>query len=99
MSADHALSRELKSLHEEVSTTRRKRRSPKPEPAAAEAPPPEPTEDAADLHSRSDQFHGFVTEVTEFFDHAEKNIVEHPRASVVGALVVGILIGRFIGRR
>jgi ElaB/YqjD/DUF883 family membrane-anchored ribosome-binding protein len=37
--------------------------------------------------------------ITEFVEEAEQNVSEHPTASVVGALVVGILIGRLLGRR
>jgi ElaB/YqjD/DUF883 family membrane-anchored ribosome-binding protein len=39
-----------------------------------------------------------MKEATSFFDEAEKNIAAHPTESVVGALLVGILIGRLLGR-
>jgi len=40
-----------------------------------------------------------LVEASGFFDQADKNIAAHPTASVLGALVVGILIGRLLGRR
>jgi ElaB/YqjD/DUF883 family membrane-anchored ribosome-binding protein len=45
------------------------------------------------------EFREFLDEATKFFDEAEKNVSAHPAASMVGALVVGILIGRLLGRR
>jgi len=39
-----------------------------------------------------------TSEATRFFDEAEKGISAHPTQSVVGALLVGILIGRLLGR-
>jgi ElaB/YqjD/DUF883 family membrane-anchored ribosome-binding protein len=46
-----------------------------------------------------EQLRELADEVTHFFDQAEKNIAEHPSESVIGALVVGILIGRLLGTR
>ena len=37
-------------------------------------------------------------EIKEFVDDAEKNVSAHPTASVIGAMVLGILIGRLLGR-
>ncbi len=37
-----------------------------------------------------------VDEVTTFFEEAEKNIAAHPAESVVGALLVGALIGLYL---
>jgi len=40
-----------------------------------------------------------MNELTEFFEEAEKNIVAHPAATAIGALVVGLIIGRLLQRR
>ena len=100
MSTDVVVSRELKSLQDELSATQRER------PAAPSAPPtpplshsPEPVEETADERELRDQLSLLADEVTNFFQQAEKNIAAHPTQSVVGALLVGILIGRLLGRR
>ena len=53
--------------------------------------------------ARSPRLPSFVPdlpgEVTGFFEEAEKSIATHPAQSVVGGLLVGILIGRLLGRR
>lgn len=99
MAADIVVSRELKSLQElqdELSTAQRGRW------AAPAAPPPkapEPVAESSDERELRDQLGQLVSEVTGFFEEAEKNIAAHPTQSVVGALIVGILIGRLLGRR
>ena len=40
-----------------------------------------------------------MDEIKNFFAETEKNISAHPGQSVIGALLVGILIGRLLGRR
>ena len=40
-----------------------------------------------------------VNEATAFLEEAERTVSAHPAQSVVGALLVGILIGRLLGRR
>jgi hypothetical protein len=95
MSADPVLSRELQTLRAELSGDRR-------EPAASAATPTNPVDDlegTPDERELRDQLGQLVSEVTSFFDEAEKNIAAHPAQSVVGALLVGILIGRLLGRR
>jgi len=100
MSADVVVSRELKSLQDELSASRRERSAaasaPPPAPATS---PPEPVSDTAEEKERRDQLTDFVDEVSAFFEQAEKNIAAHPTQSVIGALLVGILIGRLLGRR
>ncbi|HWM45848.1 MAG TPA: hypothetical protein VNR11_02920 [Xanthobacteraceae bacterium] len=109
MPADPVLTRELQSLHEEISASRRARAAslPSGEPRADEgsaagpgaaAPAPTPDE-AADERLLRDEVHAFLDEVTQIFKDAEKNVSAHPTASVMGALVLGILIGRLLGRR
>ena len=69
--------------------------------AAPPAAPPgaaEPPQQTADEGELRDQLRQLTSEVTSFFDEAEKSISAHPTQSVVGALLVGILIGRLLGR-
>jgi hypothetical protein len=100
MAADAVISRELESLHQEVSASQRERPTPhvKPDPTSREAGAQTiPLEDPA-----PQQQYGagskFVDAVTEFFEEAEKNVSAHPAAHVIGGVVVGILIGRLLGR-
>jgi ElaB/YqjD/DUF883 family membrane-anchored ribosome-binding protein len=99
MAADSALSKELETLKEELAALRGQRRS---RSAAADGetrkrhdPPP-----AADEHHHlHGELRDLVKLVTEYVEEAETNLAAHPTATVVGALVVGILIGRSLGRR
>jgi len=59
------------------------------------SPPTETTEE----QELRQQLRELVNEVTTFFEEAEKDIAAHPTQSVVGALLVGVLIGRLLGRR
>ena len=105
MAADAVVSRELKSLQEELSASQREHISPIPLSAAAAGgatatpPPPPPPQEAAEERELRDQLRELVNEVTTFFEETEKNIAAHPTQSVVGALLVGVLIGRLLGRR
>ena len=103
MATDAVVSGELKSLQEELSASQRERMSSILSPAAAVSgatvtPPPSPTE-AAEERELRDQLRELANEVTTFFEETEKNIAAHPTESVVGALLVGVLIGRLLGRR
>jgi ElaB/YqjD/DUF883 family membrane-anchored ribosome-binding protein len=94
MPADIVVSRELKSLQDELSAAQQARLAvPTAPPSSAE---PVRREDERELR---EQLRELADEVTHFFDQAEKNIAEHPSESVIGALVVGILIGRLLGTR
>jgi ElaB/YqjD/DUF883 family membrane-anchored ribosome-binding protein len=98
MRVDAVMSRELKSMQEELSTTHRARLAARAASAAAtkvtEAPKEIPEE-----RELFDQLRELASEATGYFDEAEKAISAHPTQSVVGALLVGILIGRMLGRR
>jgi ElaB/YqjD/DUF883 family membrane-anchored ribosome-binding protein len=99
VTADVVVSRELKSLQDELSAGQQKRSA---APTAAPTPPPataEPLNDRVEEHELRDHLRELTNEVTSFFEDAEKGISAHPTQSVVGALLVGILIGRLLGRR
>jgi hypothetical protein len=100
MASDDVVSRELKSLQEELSATQRQRAE---RPAAASPTPapssPGPISATAESHELRDQLGELANAVTSFIEEAEKEVAAHPAQSVVGALVVGILIGRLLGRR
>lgn len=109
MPSDIVLSSELKALQEEVAATRHK---PQPSPlpgvdptsagalraADAAALATEVPGEGAEALALRDQLGELVDQVTQFFEDAEKNISAHPAQSVIGALLVGILIGRLLGR-
>ena len=104
VAADTLTSRELTSLRDEVIAAQRDRavdRAAASPPPPTEAPQPRPATDAADeiAGAEDDHLHDLTDEVTHFFAEAEKSIAAHPAQSVIGALLVGILIGRLLGRR
>ena len=103
MATDAVVSRELKSLQEELSTSQRERASPIPSPAAVAssttATSPPPPKEAAEESELREQLRELAGEVTSFFEEAEKSVSTHPAQSVISALLVGILIGRLLGRR
>jgi hypothetical protein len=98
MAADAVVSRELRSLQDELSISQREHVSPPAVGGTTSMPPVPPTETVEEGELRQ-QLRELVNEVTTFFEEAEKNIAAHPTESVVGALLVGVLIGRLLGRR
>jgi len=102
MAGDVLVSRELKSLQDELAAAKTDRAtrtdspvSPAVEAATAAEPSQKLAEDA-ELHGYLRQL---ADEVTELLGEAETSISAHPARSVAGALLVGILIGRLLGRR
>jgi len=99
MATDALVSQELKSLREELSASQQERAAASA--AAVTAPPSvsktsaEPGEEKQSL----DEINDFAEEIKTLFEEAEKSVSAHPTQSVVGALLVGILIGRLLGRR
>ena len=89
MAADGPGSQELRTLQEELSTSQKER-------AAAAAGSIADTPDEKEL---SDQLGQFADELKSLFDGLDKSISAHPGRSVIGAMLVGILIGRLFGRR
>src|SRR3974390_2477897 len=106
MASDQLVSRELKSLREELSASQRERlataAAPPTQPSAPQIQPSssaEPSEAGEDKRELRDQLGELASAVTSFLEEAEKDIAAHPAQSVIGALVLGILIGRLLGRR
>ena len=102
MSGDTLLLRELKALREELSTSRRARSTP----AAGGSPAENNSSDVpieAIEAAKDPQLEGQLREVLEavkeFGQTVEENATSHPAATAVGALIIGILIGRLMGRR
>lgn len=102
VSGDSVLFRELKALREELSTTQPERLSR----AAERAPATAKTSEASDEPSSTaidPSLEGELTELVEaikgFAEEAERNVAAHPTATAIGAMAVGILIGRLLGRR
>lgn len=96
--AANAVSRELKSLQDELSAAQRQRLG-----APAVAPPTigsaEPVKESPETRELQNQLRELADEITQFFEEAETQISAHPAQSIAGALVVGILIGFLLGRR
>ena len=97
MASDHVVSRELKSLQEELSAAQRERSAalvPHPTQPSSSAEPSHTSEEKRELR---DQLGELANAVTSFLEEAERDIAAHPAQSVIAALVVGILIGRLLG--
>jgi len=99
MAADVVVARELKSLQDELSAAQRERSAAPAAPPPAPPSPAEPVKESTDERELRVQLRELVNEGTNFFGEAEKNISAHPTQSVIGAMLVGILIGRLLGRR
>jgi len=102
MAKDAIVSRELKSLQDELSASQRERAAASgyaSAPLTAPAAPAELPKETPEEKELRDQLRELMKEVTDFFAETEKNISAHPAQSVIGALLVGILIGRLLGRR
>ena len=99
MATDAVVSRELRSLQDELSISQRERVSPAPAAGGTTPIPPVPPTETMEEQELRQQLRELVNEVTTFFEEAEKNIAAHPTESVIGALLVGVLVGRLLGRR
>ena len=94
MATDAVVSRELKSLQEELSTSQREHVSPIPSAAAAAsgatATPPPPPKEAAEERELRDQLRELDERGDERFSRKRRRTSPHiPPQSVVGALLVG----------
>jgi ElaB/YqjD/DUF883 family membrane-anchored ribosome-binding protein len=104
VATDALVSRELKSLQEELSASHRERPSPPADSVSvnggtATAMQASQLQGAAEEQQLRGTLDKFVEAITEFVEGAEKNVSAHPAANVMGGIVVGILIGRLLGRR
>ena len=100
MASDRVVSQELKSLRDELSAAQRERSAASASPQMPPFPSPQPVGGTADDDDDvRNQLGELVDAITGFLEEAEKDIAAHPARSVIGALVVGILIGRLMGRR
>jgi hypothetical protein len=114
VAADAVLSRELKSLQEELATGRQRPAQPAAkaeQPAAAtdtgvgtsvvadSAASAGPQPESPAEQELRNQFRDLVKEITDFVDDAEKNISAHPAMSIVAAMLLGIIIGSLLARR
>lgn len=97
MTADTSVSSELESLQRELSLSRQQRTRVG---APTDSDPPSTAEqvDTAEDEDWGADLRALADEATKFFEEAEKNISAHPASSVVGALLIGILIGRLLGK-
>jgi len=99
MAEDAIVSRELKSLQEELSASQRVRAAASGHVRAPPTAPAELPKETPEEKELRDQLRELMDEVKNFFAETEKNISAHPAQSVIGALLVGILIGHLLGRR
>jgi ElaB/YqjD/DUF883 family membrane-anchored ribosome-binding protein len=86
-------------LHAEIEALRREIAEIRAEQAAAKAGA---TKVEAEIEpgavSLTDQLRSLAREISDFTEETEKGVVNHPLTSVLGALVLGILIGRVLPR-
>jgi ElaB/YqjD/DUF883 family membrane-anchored ribosome-binding protein len=102
VTTDAVLSGELKSLQEEISASRQKRPSTPVVQTSADgeaAARVDQSPGTAEGEQQRSQLQDLVEAIKGFVEGAEKNIAAHPAANAVGAMIVGILIGRLLGRR
>ena len=101
MAADVLVSRELKSLQDELAAGKMDRatRSDAASPAIGSTVSAEAPQKPLEEEEVQDYLRQLADEITELFGKAETSISAHPTQSVAGALLVGILIGRLLGRR
>ena len=99
MAPDVLVSRELKSLQDELSVSQKQRATLSAAASAAPTVAPEPAKETPDESELREQLRQFAGELTSLFEEAEKGISAHPAQSVAGALLIGILIGRLLARR
>ena len=101
---DPVLSRELKSLQEELSIAQRVRAVQNAPGAGAAVSgetvaPVGRSEESAEARELRGQLRDLVKEITDFVGDAEKNVSAHPAMSIVAAMLLGMLIGSLLGRR
>ena len=90
--SDADLHAEIEALRREIAAMRAEQTAAKSGAAKAE----EAIE--AGAATLTEQLRGLAREIADFTEETEKGVVTHPLTSVVGALVLGILIGRVLPR-
>jgi ElaB/YqjD/DUF883 family membrane-anchored ribosome-binding protein len=96
VAADTILTHELESLQQKLAGLRRKRRSQPTDHSSAKKA--ERSDKTAEEHGLHKEILEFITLIANYVEEAKGNVSAHPSASVLGAMVVGILIGRLLGR-
>jgi ElaB/YqjD/DUF883 family membrane-anchored ribosome-binding protein len=87
--SDADLRAEIEALRREIAGLRAERKT-------TIDPEEDVVESAAD--NLMDQMRTLAQEISAFAEETEKGVVNHPLTSVLGALVLGILIGRLFHR-
>jgi ElaB/YqjD/DUF883 family membrane-anchored ribosome-binding protein len=96
VTADTMLSHELDSLHDKLVALHHRRRSASAErPVGRKADRPTKTAEEQGFHG---EILEFVRLIAAYVQEAKDNVSNHPGGGVLGAMVVGILIGRLLGR-
>jgi len=87
--SDADLRAEIEALRREIASMRAERKT-----------KVDPEEDVAESAADSlmDQMRTLAQEISAFAEDTEKGVANHPLTSVLGALVLGILIGRLFHR-
>ena len=93
MTADATLTHELDSLHEKLAGWHRKRRS-----QPADGPATERADRRQQIAKEHGEFLEFIKLIAAYVEEAKESAAAHPSGSVLGAMVIGILIGRLLGR-
>ena len=104
MPEDVLLSRELKSLREELATAQQDRPGRTASGNGAglsgeSSTPTAPAERSAEELAMRSHLAELIKEITAFAEDAEKDISAHPAMSVTAAMLLGILIGSLLARR
>jgi len=102
MATDVLVSSELKSLQDELAAgkmDRAARNDAAASPAVGSTVSADAPQKPLEEVELQDYLRQLADEITELFGRAETSISAHPTQSVAGALLVGILIGRLLGRR
>lgn len=102
MTADTMLSRELKSLRDELVASQKEPQSPSSlniESGGGASHRGRSADQAVEDNRLRETIDEFVKAIKEFVEEAGKSLSTNPAANVVGGIVVGILIGRLLGRR
>ena len=90
--SDADLHAEIEALRREIAAMRAEQTAAKSGAAKAE----EAIE--AGAATLTEQLRGLAREIADITEETEKGVVAHPLTSVLGALVLGILIGRVLPR-